>query len=167
MESDMKMESDKNSELTVVEISNVNLRVHIRKDPEKCGPHIKEALEIIERIKTEMGPSLILEQLGLVLAGSIESVEILGKGPATGPTALVPNLELGNYVLPFAPFRGKTLSECDLNGLKYLVQMSHTLDMTPDDRNAIEQWIRQQDANPIDRMGTQQTVSFDDDDIPF
>lgn len=145
-------------ELVEIKLQQVDLSVWVRMAPEKAGPHILEALKLLDELKKSFGPNNILEQLGVLLSGKVESVEIRNCAEVA-----VDRAELGEYIpksLSWA--RGKRLAELDPSLLQYAVDMGEV----GVDTEAIVRYLKSIDysrlvSNSSDNFG------LDDDEIPF
>lgn len=149
-----------------IRIHQADLSVFVRMGEPKESA--KEALELIDKLRESLGPNIILEQLSLMLSGTIDSVELRGcekveiaGSETTSGVASPRRTDSGAYVptsLPWA--KGRALAELDPSLLRYAVDFGHA----GGDTQAILEYL-----TTIGYGGSMSLpeVSFEDDDIPF
>lgn len=171
-------------------IKGVDLQIDLRIDPEESGGKLKEALMLVEQIKEKFGNDVLIEQLGVVLAGHVEKVTIIGgerkpvnvpvqvnvapaggyQPPKYNPAPDGGGVDYGMYrmVTPHpCPVTGYQLNQIDPLNLRDFIATKKEL-LHPQDAHYIGAYLAALDSQPkAAPTQVQQTLSFDEDSIPI
>lgn len=150
-----------------VRVRQANLSIFVRMN-EEPKESVKEALDLIAKLKEELGPNIILEQLSLMLNGTIDSVELRGceaveivqGSTSSSLSSAAQRASLGGYVPSLHWAKGKSLAELDPSLLRYAIDF----DQAGGDAPAILDYLV---AIGYGGSTALPEVDYEDDDIPF
>lgn len=160
-----------------VEIKGVDLRIDLRVDEQEAGAKLAEALKVVEQIREKFGNDVLIEQLGVILAGHIEKVTIVGgeRKPVNTPVQVsvptqpaAPTFEqLKKYRIatPKCPITGYHLDQLDPTNLRDILATKAQF-LHPQDAQFIGAYLAALDAQPKPAVPPQQ-LSLDQDHIPY
>lgn len=142
-------------ELVEVRIVGAGCSIWVKLPKGEVSADAKETLKMIREVENTLGPSEILDNLSLVLGGSIQRIDLVEAESIkfiTGEAA-------GEYRLQGLEWaRGKTLAEVDPKLLRYAVDMGEAAV----DKVEILAYLERIKYKP-----TFDDNNFEDDEIPF
>lgn len=173
---------EKPTKLVPVELKNVNLLIELRV-PAEAGEEFGRAQQIIAELKKKFGTDTLIDELSQLLSGTIEKVSISYPDNAApvrpaqqAPVAVsIPQTgdEIGRYAIQSAcPWKGMTLTALDPAGIYKILYdpaaQAHRSILSQQDLKMMEAFYRHwYESQQRQVKPTQQSISFDDDEINF
>lgn len=132
-----------------VEIRNCSLRIELAVDTAEQEQKLKRTFEIIDQVRSQFGPNVLLDELCQLIGGEVEKVTIIQEHK---PEPVKPSW--GDYPIQGnCPMKGTALKMIDPNSIYVMLtnpDFRHVL--TQDDFNALsnyyQEWYATQAQSP-------------------